>query len=51
VLNDDDRVALIDELIQHIEQFSRVFEMQPCRRLVEDVERAPGAAARALAPV
>ena len=49
VLDDDDRVALVDELVEHIQQLARVFEMQTGRRLVEDVERPPGAAPRELA--
>ena len=48
VLDDDDRVALVDELVQHVEQLARVLEMQAGRRLVEDVERAAGAALRQL---
>ena len=36
------RVALFDQLVQHVEQLAHVFEMQPRRRLVEDVERAAG---------
>ena len=48
VLDDDDRVALIDELVQNVEQLVRVLEMQPGRRLVEDVERLPRSAARQL---
>ena len=40
VLDDDHRVALIDELVQHVEQLARVLEVQAGRRLVEDVERA-----------
>ena len=48
VLDDDDRVALVDELLQHVEQLARVLEVQAGRRLVEDVERAAGAALRQL---
>ena len=48
VLDDDDRVALVDQLVQHVEQLARVLEVQPGRRLVEDVERPAGAAARQL---
>ena len=46
VLNDYNRVALIDKFVQHVEQLVRVGEVQPRRRLVENVEGAPGAAAR-----
>src|SRR5947207_8671558 len=48
VLDDDDRVALVDQLVQHVQQLARVLEVQPRRRLVEDVERTPGAPAREL---
>ena len=46
VLDDDHRVALVDQLMQHVEQLRDVVEMQARGRLVEDVERAPGRAAR-----
>jgi hypothetical protein len=41
VLDHDDRVALVDQLVQHFEQLGDVVEMQAGGRLVEDVERAP----------
>jgi len=44
VLDDDDAVALRDELMQHVEQLRHVVEMQSRGRLVEDVERAAGGA-------
>src|SRR5262249_54081498 len=49
VFDDDDRVALIHKLVQHIEQFARVLEVKTGGRLVEDVQRAAGAATRQLA--
>ena len=42
VLDHDDRVALVDEPLQHLEQPLDVGEVQARRRLVEDVERPPG---------
>src|SRR4051794_34417863 len=48
VLDDDDRVALVDQLLEHVEQLPGVLEVQPGGRLVEDVERAAGAALRQL---
>jgi hypothetical protein len=44
VLDDDDRVALVDQPLQHPEQLADVLEVQPGGRLVEDVDRAPGRA-------
>src|SRR5215510_12178307 len=44
VLDDDDRVALIDEFVEHVEQLTGVFEVKTGCRLVEDVQgssRAP----------
>ena len=46
VLDDDDRVAPLDEAMQEIEQLANVVEMQTRRRLVQQVECA---ACRALA--
>ena len=46
VLDHEHRVALVHQLAEHVEQFLDVFEMQPGRRLVEDVQRAAGAALR-----
>src|SRR2546425_9077826 len=40
VLDDHDRVALIHELVQHVEQTLDVGEVQPGGRLVEDVQGA-----------
>jgi hypothetical protein len=42
VLDDDDRVAGVDELLQHVEQPADVREVQAGRRLVEDVDRLAG---------
>ena len=36
------RIALVDQPVQHFEEFADVFEMQPGGRLIEDVERLPG---------
>ena len=44
VLDDDDRVALIDQLHQDVEQLARVFEMQTGRRFVQDVKGTAGTA-------
>ena len=49
VLDDHDRVALVDQLVEHVEQLARVLEVQAGRRLIEDVDRASGASARQLA--
>ena len=43
VLDDDHRVALVDEFVEHVEQLAHVLEVQAGGRLVEDVERAAGA--------
>ena len=48
VLDDDDRVAAVDEALQHGEQVAHVLEAEAGGRLVEDVERAAGGAAREL---
>ena len=40
VLDDDDRIALVDKRLQDAEQFADVLEMQACCRLVEDIHRA-----------
>ena len=42
VLDDDDRVAEIDQPVQHVEQLADVVEVQAGRRLVEEVERLAG---------
>src|SRR3954466_6151812 len=39
VLDDEDRVAAVDETVQHLEQYAHVLEMETCGGLVEDVER------------
>lgn len=46
VLDDDDCVPRVRQLVQHLEQLRHVMEMQACRRLVEDVERAARRTAR-----
>ena len=40
VLDDDHRVALLDQLVEHLEQLADVLEVQAGGRLVEDVERS-----------
>ena len=45
VLDHDDRIALVDQFMQHFEQLPHVMEMQAGRRLVEKIERAAGGAA------
>ena len=42
VLDHDHRVAAVDEPLQRLEQLLDVREVEPRRRLVEDVERLPG---------
>ena len=44
VLDDDDRVARVDQSVQHLEQLVDVVEMQAGGGLVEDVERSAGVA-------
>src|SRR3954469_3562577 len=46
VLDDYNRVALINKLVQDIEQLVRVFEVQTGRGFIQDVERLAGTAAR-----
>src|SRR4051794_15297088 len=48
VLDHHDAVALLDETVEHLEQALDVGEVQSRRRLVEDVERAPGGDLREL---
>ncbi len=42
VLDHDDRVAQVDEPIEHFEQFGEVVEVQTGRRFVEQVQRLAG---------
>ncbi len=49
VLDDDHRVAAVDEGVQHLQELLHVVEVEARRGLVEDVERAAGRAARQLA--
>src|ERR1044072_5320665 len=49
VLDDDDGVAQRDEALQHVEQLVYVCEVEPRRRLVEDVDGAPRRTFRQLA--
>src|SRR6266702_1237624 len=49
VLDDDHRVARLDQTIEHVQQPPRVLEVEPGGGLVEDVERPAGADPRQLA--
>ncbi len=42
MLDDDDGVAAIPQLVQHLEQLLDVVEVQPCGRFVQDVEGLAG---------
>ena len=44
VLDDDDRVAHVDQAGEHVEQLADVVEVQTGGRLVQDVDRAAGGA-------
>ena len=44
VLNDNDRVARIHQLLQHLDQAMHVRNVQACGRLIEDIHRLAGAA-------
>ena len=48
VFDDDDRIAAVDELVQHLQQQTDVLEMKPRRGFVQDVERAARVALRKL---
>ncbi len=39
VLDNDNRMAALDQRIKRVEELPDIIEMQPCRRLVENVER------------
>ena len=45
VLNDNDRVARIHQLLQHLDQAMHVRDVQAGGRLIEDIHRLAGAAA------
>ena len=45
VLDDEHRVAGLDQRMQHVEELSHIVEMQPRCRFVEDIEGAAGSAA------
>src|SRR5690242_20634969 len=49
VLDDDHRVALVNEFVEHVQQLARVLEMKTRGRFVEDIERSPCAAPRQFA--
>ena len=42
MFNDNDRISAIDEELQDIHQLVDIRRMQPSRRFVEDIQRAPG---------
>ena len=42
VLDDDDRVAVVDEAVEHFEQLRKVVEVEAGRGFVEEVERLAG---------
>src|SRR5690606_40386765 len=44
VLDDHHGVALVDQALEHADQFADVFEVQPGGRFVEDVDRLTGRA-------
>ena len=46
VFDDDDSVADAYQTLQHVEQLVHIRKMQTRRRLVEDVNRAPGRSLR-----
>jgi hypothetical protein len=48
VLDDHHGVAVVDQLVKHLEQLLGVLEVQAGGRFVEDVERAAGGALRQL---
>src|SRR6266481_3479019 len=48
VLDDDHRVAVLDEPVQHLQQSLDVGVMEPCGRLVQKVQRAARVATRQL---
>ena len=48
MLDDEDRVAAVDEAMEDLEQLLDVGEVEPGRRLVEDVERPAGRPPRQL---
>ena len=48
VLDHDNGIALLDQFVQHLEQFRDVVEMQSGRRLVQDVQGSAGGALRQL---
>ena len=42
MLNNDNRVAVIAQPVQHLKQLSDVMEVQPGGGFVQDIERAAG---------
>ena len=39
MLDDNDRIAVVDKFVEHFQKLARVFEVQPGRWLVENIER------------
>jgi len=42
VFDHHDRIALIDQAVEHFEEFADILKMQAGGRFIEDVERLPG---------
>lgn len=43
VLDDDDRVAHVDQAIEHLEKLADVVEMEPGRWFIENIDGSPSA--------
>ena len=48
MFNHHHRIAGLHQRVQHFQQFAHIFEMQPGGGLIQNIERAPGGAARQL---
>ena len=48
VFDHDHRVSLVHQLVENLEKFGNIVEMKPSRRLIENIERTAGGAARKL---
>ncbi len=46
MLDDDDRIALIDQFVQHFQKFAHILKVQARRGFVQDIKRSPGGPAR-----
>ena len=40
MFDDNDRIALIDQFMQHFQKLLHIFEMQARGRFIQDIERA-----------